>query len=253
MLQAVPVNFDGLRFSVGPVAETSVPENSGHEAHANAPLQQPSRPPPTIQPSPRFLEAQLHTVHPDTPADQLDHHEAQMSRMVDDLVGPDEESPRQRTTTAAGFGPLAAPFQPSRSPSSQHVQRLQSVSSLWGENHLAPRSPSLDHSSRPYGTPPSNNIRARAAHSRVGSSASVSSQSPFYNGVAASSFVPTPPLSHNVLHTSHMTSDGSDYAGMPGYASGMQSPLLFGAGGGPWSTRPRQSLSNQTPPNGQGG
>lgn len=243
---AVPVNFDGLRFSVDSGGQLSAITDQTPEAHLNGQQNHISHEPPILQPSSHAMQNVLPVSAPAL-SSETEHQEAEMSRMVDDLVGPDDEALRSPVRTTSGFGPLAAPFQPSRTPSSQHVQRLQSVSSLWGESDLVPRSPILDHGNRPYGTPTSTHVRARAVHSRVGSAASISSQSPLHNGGIPSSFVPTPPLSHNA---GHIAMDGYEHSG---YASGMHSPLLFGAGGGPWSARPRHSLSNHTPPNGQGG
>ena len=178
------------------------------------------------------------------PPSNNDDPEAQMSRMVDDLVGAQEgmAPPTTRTTPL-----LAEAFEPSRSPSSRAVQRMQSLSSLWDESPTVPRTPSLDAGTKPLGTPRGASARARETHSRNNSATSIASQTPYRS--IGSSFVPTPPLSHAVPQKTR-----TDLAGSTEYPTEMHSPLLFGAGGGLWSTTPRRSVSNNyTPPNGQGG
>jgi len=168
--------------------------------------------------------------------------------MVDDLVGPEEEAPKPQPSVS-GLGPLAPAFQPSRSPSASHMQRLHSVSSLWDDTQSLPQSPGTDHGARPHRTPPSATARARL-HSRIGSANSLSSQSPLQKSGLPSSFVPTPPVAPQTQYAA--TEANTSFNG--GYTSGMNSPLLFGASGSVWSTKqPRRSVTGYTPPNGQGG
>jgi len=179
----------------------------------------------------------------------IDDENGDLSRMVDDLVGPEEDVPQHRPS-AAGLGPLAPAFQPGRSPSVSHVPRLHSVSSLWDDTQPLSGSPPVDNGTRPHRTPPSVTARARQMHSRIGSANSLSSQSPLQNSGMPSSFVPTPPVAPRPQHIS--TETNTSFNG--GYTSGMHSPLLFGASDSVWSTvRPRQSVTGYTPPNGQGG
>lgn len=179
----------------------------------------------------------------------IDDENGDLSRMVDDLVGPEEDIPQYRPSPAA-LGPLAPAFQPERNPSMLHAQRLHSVSSIWDDTQPMSRSPPLDSGMRPHRTPPSVTARARQMHSRIGSSNSLSSQSPLQNSGMPSSFVPTPPVAARPQHVS--TEANTSFNG--GYTSGMHSPLLFGASDSVWSTiRPRHSVTGYTPPNGQGG
>ena len=177
------------------------------------------------------------------PPPKNDDHEAQMSRMVDDLVGPQEDISRQ---TASVQPLLTEPLEPLRSSSVNGPQRMHSLSTLWDEPPTAPRTPSLDASMKPIGTPRGVSARARDTHSRNNSATSIASQTPYRS--IGSSFVPTPPLTHAVLHKAR-----ADLPASTEFATEMHSPLLFGAGGGLWSTTPRRSVSSYTPPNGQGG
>lgn len=180
----------------------------------------------------------------------IDDENGDLSRMVDDLVGPEEDIPQHRPS-AAGLGPLAPAFQPGRSPSVSYAPRLHSVSSLWDDTQPVSHSSPVDHGTRPHRTPPSVTVRARQMHSRIGSANSISSQSPLQNSGMPSSFVPTPPVAPRPQYVS--TDANTSFNG--GYTSGMHSPLLFGAGDSVWSTvrPPRQSVTGYTPPNGQGG
>lgn len=152
--------------------------------------------------------------------------------------------------------PAAESWQSSNSPLGRSSQRLQSVSSIW--NDVLPRntSPMTPNPINGFGPPrassnasmyPANNF----GHSRVNSMNSPKSSLPNEDGW--SSFEPTP-LTVAPGNGRYDNRLGSlQGTGLAQSYSGMQSPLLFGAGGGPWSTAPRGSFSNATPPNGQGG
>lgn len=164
-----------------------------------------------------------------------------MNAMVDDLVGPDEDDSMQRRPSSSGLYRFAAQAE-RQSPSAQPMQRMSSVSALWNDNPAAAHTGLRDATNGALRTPPP---RARAGHARIGSATSIRSQAPPYSGTMHSSFVPTPPTAYPGAPKSLAAGDG--------YASGMQSPLLFGAGGGPWSTMPSKTGFGRTPPNGQGG
>lgn len=192
--------------------------------------------------------------------------DAQLSRMVDDLVDDDEANnpatpPQQLVSNPAVVSNGEVPFafdvgahdlaiaspkyaQPTSvgpnvtlSPStgcavanaennvSGNHQRMQSLSKIW---EASGSSPSFFPSGLPAGTlnsPPMN------THSRVNSATSVRSRGSFN---APDSWDSAP----RMLADNHMT-----------YGS----PLLFGLGGGPWSTSKPTHNKNVTPPNGQGG
>lgn len=216
--------------------------------------------------------------------------EAQLMNMVDDLVGTEDDeddfsgptSPAHYTESApfynmepgsyyskrnGSFARTTSPrdipsnrtpelrnapgaWQTSHSPMGRSSQRLQSVSSIWNESLLNNSSPMTPN---PTGSLEISRISSGASlnkmnngHVRVSSGASIKSSMP--NQDAWSSFEPTP----QVIPMNQRKDRLPSFAG-PGSYGGMQSPLLFGAGGGPWSTGPRNSMSNMTPPNGQGG
>lgn len=142
----------------------------------------------------------------------------------------------------------------SNSPLSRSSQRLQSVSSIWNDSlpqNISPLTPSANAT---FGTPrvpsnpPSHFVNG---HSRVNSSASLRGSLPNQDGW--SSFDPTPQTIQQANGRYDHRLPSLQGPGVTGQYAGMQSPLLFGAGGGPWSTGPRKSLPNSTPPNGQGG
>jgi hypothetical protein len=205
------------------------------------------------------------------------NREAQLSQMVDDLVGPDEDDivlkalpgniesekipssgPGYKSKAPLrGLSPRA--FQAVRtpelrteawqlplSPTGVPSQRLNSVSNIWNDAPVRETSPITPFGSAPPGLPPIlTSARRSNAHSRVNSTNSV--RSPLPQTDAMSSFEPTPNPYNNI------GARGDRYQSFSGHYAGMQSPLLFGAGTSPWSTGPRKSVPNITPPNGQGG
>jgi hypothetical protein len=206
------------------------------------------------------------------------NREAQLSQMVDDLVGPDEddivlpalpgntleaEKDSSRVPGYRNNAPLRAlsprAFQAVRtpelrteawqlplSPTGVPPQRLNSVSSIWNDATLRETSPITPFGSAPPGLPPIPATARRSnAHSRVNSTNSA--RSPLPQPDALPSFEPTPNPYNSI------GARGDRYRSFSGHYAGMQSPLLFGAGTSPWSTGPRKSVSNVTPPNGQGG
>lgn len=218
--------------------------------------------------------------------------EAQLKNMVDDLVGTEDDDDDSLPPTppvhgtgflppldadkggypghtlkngssARGTSPRAIP--PTRtpdlhqtteswhsnSPFSRSSQRLHSVSSIWNDNLPHNVSPLTPSAANAFGTPRVPSISSSQlvnGHSRVNSGSSPIGTLPNQDGW--SSFDPTPQTIQqpNGRYDQRMGSLQG-----PGHYSGMQSPLLFGAGGGPWSTGPRKSVANSTPPNGQGG
>ena len=206
------------------------------------------------------------------------NREAQLSQMVDDLVGPDEDDivlpdltikplgsenssfnvPRYKSNAPPrGLSPRA--FQAVRtpelrteawqlplSPTGAPSQRLHSVSNIWNDAPVRETSPITPFGSAPPGLPPIPTTARRSnAHSRVNSTNSV--RSPLPQPDVTSSFEQTPNPYNNI------GARGERYQSFSGHYAGMQSPLLFGAGTSPWSTGPRKSVPNITPPNGQGG
>lgn len=120
------------------------------------------------------------------------------------------------------------------------MERLQAVHSLW---HDAPAQPH-PHPTSPSTFPakPANGTLASPAyigHSRVNSASSIRSRASQNIGDSWSSLESAPA------------------AGADGYAkfseSGVASPLLFGAGGGLWSTGQGGAYRSHSPTNGQGG
>lgn len=207
----------------------------------------------------------------------------QLSRMVDDLVDDDDGNnpvtpPQQHASNPAvvmnGDVPQALQdvalngFQQPKSHAVQNVashpnvtvtpppvrsartvpsplagqrERLQSVSKIW-ENGLGPVSSFSN--GLPTGTPPMVNGRG---HSRGNSASSIRSKNspmtpadPWASGVAPRT-LPDSVVPQTVY---------SDYSAMN--VSGSPT-LLFGAGGGPWSTGIPRGYRNVSPPNGQGG
>lgn len=206
---------------------------------------------------------------------------AQLSRMVDDLVDDDDNVPvtppqqhlsnpaviasdgetsyaiamenHAHQTKAPIFRPPSSRLAGVSAPpglrtsldgglgTSSH--RLHSMSSLW--NDVPAPFPNTS-SQYPAGTstgarysPVQSGYRT---HSRVNSATSMRSR----NSQNLADSWSTPPGS---LSASGTLSNG--YTAFD--QSGMASPLLFGAGGGPWSSGPTMSFSNTSPPNGQGG
>lgn len=156
--------------------------------------------------------------------------------------------------------PNAESWHSSNSPLGRSSQRLQSVSSLWSgslpqntnTNNPVTPAPNPNSIRGPSRLPSNASVQLINSHSRVNSSASL--KSPLPNQDGWSSFEPTPV---SVPHHGHGRYDqrlpSLHGSGGVGSFSGLHSPLLFGAGGGPWSVGPRKSLPNSTPPNGQGG
>jgi hypothetical protein len=217
---------------------------------------------------------------PEVPASVIKplNREAQLSQMVDDLVGPDEDDivlpalpgntfeSENNSSRVPGYkskAPLRGisprAFQAVRtpelrteawqlplSPTGVPSQRLHSVSNIWNDAPVRETSPITPFGSAPPGLPPiPASARHSNAHSRVNSTNSV--RSPLPQPDAMSSFEPTP----NPYNSIGARRDR--YQSFSGHYAGMQSPLLFGAGASPWSTGPRKSVPNITPPNGQGG
>lgn len=189
---------------------------------------------------------------PRNPADNS--QDAQLNRMVDDLVGPEEDEDEAKSRSFVPPQPVTHQphdaWQAPKTPVGPPIQRLHSVSHLW--NDTPPQIEGADGMSR---TPPYSSPQvAQHGHSRVNSAASIRSRTSVPH---PSSFVPTPPYSNSGAIQKRMPTEryanGFTNEGTNGVDSGMHSPLLFGAGGGPWSTTPRRSLTNVTPPNGQGG
>lgn len=211
--------------------------------------------------------------------------EAQLSQMVDDLVGPEDDEdenlpptpPSQAVEPAPTFSesgefasygfrsgsvvkgtsPRAiAPIKTpdlrssndgwhSNSPLGMSSQRLQSVSSLWNESlpqSSSPRSPYPPAYTGPPRIPSSASIYPASVHSRVNSGASL--RSPVLNSHSYASFDPAPPS---------VPARSDRFASFQGPTAATGQYLMFGAGSSPWSTEPRRSLPNITPPNGQGG
>lgn len=215
-----------------------------------------------------------------------DNQDAQLSRMVDDLVGTsDGEQDHQlngnnvyRESKAADpldnrkhSGSMTRTV-PSRQTSSRgsiehlggHVG-LDDSFTIWkqpstphmGQAMQRPQSGSAGKTGVPsgYQTP---RHRGSLGHSRVPSESSVRSVASGSLLDNPSSFAPTvSPYSNTTAGMARAPADrlSGRYGsiGRSGLDSGMNSPLLFGAGGGPWSPAPRGSISNATPPNGQGG
>lgn len=215
-----------------------------------------------------------------TPVPVSESKDAQLSRMVDDLVGPEDESsdlaPMQPEHAHAGSvstdshqarglglhggdrrpsrqgstdGGAASPWQAQlpRTPGGTPLQRLHSVSNLWDVPQGAQGDAAV---SGQYASPRGSVQHELHAHTRVNSAASVQSRSSPHQLTSLSSFEPTPPYGQSALN-SRLAGGRGSVGGL--YSAGMQSPLLFGAGGGLWSTGPRKSVTNMTPPNGQGG
>jgi hypothetical protein len=203
------------------------------------------------------------------------NREAQLSQMVDDLVGPDEDDivlpvlpgntfeaekdsscvpGHKNNAPIRGLSPRA--FQAVRtpelrteawqlplSPTGVPSQRLHSVSNIWNDAPARETSPITPFGSALPGLPPIPATTRRSnAHSRVNSTNSV--RSPLPQPDAPSSFEPTPNPYNSI------GARGDRYQSFSGHYAGMQSPLLFGAGTSPWSTGPRKSVSNVTPPSG---
>lgn len=140
--------------------------------------------------------------------------------------------------------PPARPAGNARSFAPQH-ERLQSVSKLW-DNGQAPVS-SLPTGLQ-SGTPLASPMMSVRGHSRGNSASSIRSRGSLnaaadpWASDSAPRTLPDSVIPQNVYGT---------YSSLD--QSGMGSPLLFGAGGGPWSTGARPGFRNTSPPNGQGG
>lgn len=135
-------------------------------------------------------------------------------------------------------GNVARPF------AGQH-ERMQSVSKLW-DNGLVPAS--SFPSGLPAGTPLASPMASARGHSRGNSASSIRSRGSL-NAAAdpwASDSAPRTLPDSVVPQTVYGNYSSLDQ-------SGMGSPLLFGAGGGPWSTGMPRGYRNASPTNGQGG
>ena len=219
--------------------------------------------------------------------------ETQLKNMVDDLVGPEDDDDEQlpptppvhqvepapfanadsgnyyaarnapfpKDTSPRGFSQTRTPelrgapgtWHASNSPTGRSSQRLNSVSNIWGDafsNSTSPITPNPGATFLPSRMSSNASVHPAKGHSRVNSGTSIRSFLP--NQESWSSLEPTPQM---IPAGSGRLDRLPSYSGPPLSSSynGMQSPLLFGAGGGPWSTVPRKSMSNMTPPNGQGG
>lgn len=225
-----------------------------------------------------------------SPANAPDMDE-RLNQMVDDLVGADEDDdnlPKTppgssfadaavmnyddelshsmdslngsiRTGSAVKARPLPLQTVARRSSASlwpasvpRSVTPLQPPSAdPWLDGLPGQSSPSLPHPNSARMSPNGAVFRS-SGHSRVNSATSIRSvRSGSVQPDNLSSLVPTP---------QPLPTDGPSFGTRPnthnntlGQGGGMHSPLLFGAGGGPWSTLPRKNSSNRTPPNGQGG
>lgn len=205
--------------------------------------------------------------------------DAQLSRMVDDLVDDDDGNnpvtpPQQHasnpTVVTNGEAPqlqdvamhdlthamknVAARPNVTATPTPAHTnrtagnvprpytgqrERMQSVSRLW-ENGQAPAS-SFPHG-LPAGTPLGSPMVGVRGHSRGNSASSIRSVGDPWTSDSAPRTMPESVVPQTVY---------GNYSSL-GHA-GMGSPLLFGAGGGPWSTgTPRGGYRNVSPPNGNG-
>lgn len=255
--------------SVNPIPEVAVARQATRNTPTIATPQEPAaqgKPSPTIE-----------RPVPSTATTKPLNREAQLSQMVDDLVGPDEDdivppglpvkssvsakesfnAPGHKSNAALrgisprGYQAVRTPelrteaWQLPLSPTGLPSQRLNSVSNIWNDAPIRETSPITPFGSAPPGLPTSTGVRRSNAHSRVNSTNSIRSPLPQPDGL--SSFEPTP----NPYNSIGVR--GDRYQSFSGHYTGMQSPLLFGAGVSPWSTGPRKSVPNLTPPNGQGG
>ncbi|THX01439.1 hypothetical protein D6D13_08934 [Aureobasidium pullulans] len=280
----IPITFDGSQFvrqdssSIENAPLTTIAEVQTMRDTSNVAPQQQT----VVQ---RLTPPAIEASTPEGTSTKPMNREAQLSQMVDDLVGPDEDDdmispnmvgqswesarvvPIERGTFGTngdksggppgGVSPCALQavrtpelrteaWQLPLSPTGVPSQRLHSVSSIWEDGLVRETSPVTPFGSVPPGLPPvSASARRSNAHSRVNSTHSV--RSPLQQPDGLSSFEPTP----NPYNT--IGARGDRYQSFSGHYTGMQSPLLFGAGMSPWSTGPRKSVSNLTPPNGQGG
>ncbi|KEQ93933.1 hypothetical protein AUEXF2481DRAFT_317470 [Aureobasidium subglaciale EXF-2481] len=256
----VPITFDGSQFipQDGQLIDSAADVVLVHDTATVIAQQETAA-------TKRTPQAPVSSGPTNTSSKQL-NREAQLSRMVDDLVGPDEDDDlvpaalgqdslgitgHNNITSLRGISPCTLQgvrtpdtrteaWQLPLSPTGPPAQRLYSVSNIWNDTPAREISPITPYGSAPPGLP----ARTSNAHSRVNSTSSV--RSPLQHLDGLSSFEPTPNLNNNV-------SRGDRYHSFSGHYAGMQSPLLFGAGTSPWSTGPRKSVPNVTPPNGQGG
>ncbi|KAH0388917.1 hypothetical protein KCU92_g637, partial [Aureobasidium melanogenum] len=276
----VPITFDGSHFihqdpnltddnPVNPIREVA----PSHQTTRNTPaITTPQEPAAQRKPSPT-IELPAPVAATTKPLNR----EAQLSQMVDDLVGPDEDDivppglhgkspvsangsfnvPSYKSNAALrgisprGYQAVQTPelrteaWQLPLSPTGVPSQRLHSVSNIWNDAPIRETSPVTPFGSAPPGLTTSTGARRSNAHSRVNSTNSIRSPLPQPDG--SSSFEPTASPYNNI------GARGDRYQSFSGHYTGMQSPLLFGAGVSPWSTGPRKSVPNLTPPNGQGG
>ncbi|KAK4504726.1 hypothetical protein PRZ48_002688 [Zasmidium cellare] len=209
--------------------------------------------------------------------------DAQLSRMVDDLVDDDDGNnpvtpPQQHASNPAVVTngevphvlqdqamhdltkamknvatrpdvtvtpPAARPAGNMARPFAGQHERMQSVSKLW-DNGQGPASSFPNN--LPAGTPFGSPMVGVRGHSR-GNSASSNRSRNSLNGPDpwASDSAPRTLPDSVVPQTVYGNYSSLDQ-------TGMGSPLLFGAGGGPWSTGTRRGgYRNVSPPNGQGG
>lgn len=196
--------------------------------------------------------------------------DAQLSRMVDDLVDDDEAAkdpvtpPQQFTTNPAVVHvnggdsaveatpdfPKAAPagYQ-QQAPISRPSNKYSSVSSLWPTSPIVPAT--VSPPARPFGSlasPPHDN-----SHTRVGSVNSVRSRTSQNVADSWSSLEGLP------QGTGMVQAPASNAPQLPGQLPGLgtygDGQLLFGAGGGMWSSAPghRKSFGGMSQDGGYGG
>lgn len=215
-----------------------------------------------------------------------DNQDAQLSRMVDDLVGTSDGEQDLQLNGNNGYRQRDVADQvenrknsgsmtrtvPSRQSSSRGSIEHSGGHVGLDESFTIWKQPSTPHGGQVVQQQQSGSIgrtgvssgyqtprhRGSLGHSRVPSESSVRSVASGSLLDNPSSFAPTvSPYSNTAPGLTRAPADrlSGRYGniGRSGLDSGMNSPLLFGAGGGPWSPATRGSISNATPPNGQGG
>jgi hypothetical protein len=125
-------------------------------------------------------------------------------------------------------------------------ERLHSVSNLWNKVP-GPTSPSFP-AGLPVGTYGSPAYAGARGHSRVGSATSIRS---INSPSMADSWRPQESSAPRMLAETILQNNIGTHSTLD--EPGMGSPLLFGAGGGVWSTGLQPAFRNVSPPHGQGG
>lgn len=226
-MQVTPISFKDSRFLHMDVTQ-DLPT-----VHSEPPFPRPVEPERPHQQQPLANYANGDDVHPRKAPPTDDGHEVRLSQMVDDLVGPEEDDDCPRA-----------------------VDRLQAVPSPWEVGMALPQTPPLANGRGNMSYTSPNGSQYRNGHSRVNSATSNRSRNSLHQPDTLSSFAPTPPYSKSANERRHghdRLSNGYAVNNGLGYDPNVNSPLLFGAGNSPWSTNPRRSVNNDTPPNGQGG